>query len=111
DLDGGGRCTRPTAPSQIAGGGPKTTAIDADAANRLAREIGGSVVGPGDDAYDQARRVFNGMIDRRPRLIARCVNEADVATAIAFARDHALAVAVRGGGHNVAGNAVVDGGR
>ena len=86
------------------------TAIDADAANRLAREIAGSVVGPGDDAYDQARRVFNGMIDRRPRLIARCVNEADVATAIAFARDHALAVAVRGGAHNVAGNAVVDGG-
>src|SRR5437879_11674302 len=86
------------------------TAIDADAANRLAREIAGSVVGPGDDAYARAPRVFNGRIDRRPRLIARCVNEADVATAIAFARDHALAVAVRGGGHNVAGNAVVDGG-
>jgi FAD/FMN-containing dehydrogenase len=86
------------------------TAIDADAAERLAREVAGSVVGPGDEAYEQARRVFNGMIDRRPRLIVRCASDTDVATAIAFARDHALAVAVRGGGHNVAGNAVVEGG-
>ncbi len=84
------------------------TAVDSDAAQRLGREIAGSVVQPSDDAYDQARRVFNGMIDRRPRLIVRCANEADVATAIAFAREHALAVAVRGGGHNVAGNAVVE---
>ena len=79
-------------------------------AGQLARAIAGSVVKLGDEAYDQARRVFNGMIDRRPLLIVRCANEADVATAIAFAREHALAVAVRGGGHNVAGNAVVDGG-
>ena len=86
------------------------TAVDEDASQRLEREISGSVVQPGDDAYDEARRVFNGMIDRRPRLIVRCLNEADVATAIAFARDHSLAVAVRGGGHNVAGNAVVEGG-
>lgn len=86
------------------------TAIDAYAAGRLARKIAGSLVRPGDEAYDQARRVFNGMIDRHPRLIVRCANAADVATAIAFGRDHALAVAVRGGGHNVAGNAVVDGG-
>jgi len=86
------------------------TAVDADASQRLEREIAGSVVQPGDDAYDETRRVFNGMIDRRPRLIVRCLNEDDVATAIAFAREHALAVAVRGGGHNVAGNAVVDGG-
>ena len=84
------------------------TAVDADAARRLGREIAGSVVQPGEDAYDEARRVFNGMIDRRPHLIVRCANEADVATAIAFAREHALAVAVRGGGHNVAGNAVVE---
>jgi len=84
------------------------TAVDADASQRLKREIAGSVVQPGDAVYDEARRVFNGMIDRRPRLIVRCLNEADVATAIAFAREHALAVAVRGGGHNVAGNAVVE---
>ena len=84
------------------------TTVDADAAARLGREIAGSVVQPGDDAYDDARRVFNGMIDRRPRLIVRCANEADVARVIAFAREHALAVAVRGGGHNVAGNAVVE---
>ncbi len=86
------------------------TAIDAAEVNRLAREIEGSVVRPGDDAYNEARRVFNGMIDRRPRLIVRCAREPDVGSAIGFARDHALSVAVRSGGHNVAGNAVVDGG-
>jgi FAD/FMN-containing dehydrogenase len=86
------------------------TDIDTSSVERLAREIAGLVVRPGDEAYDGARRVFNGMIDRRPRLIVRCANKADVVAAIAFALEHALAVAVRGGGHNVAGNAVVDGG-
>jgi len=86
------------------------TAVEAGAAARLGREIAGSVVLPGDGAYDDARRVFNGMIDRRPLLIVRCATEADVATAIAFAHEHSIVVAVRGGGHNVAGNAVVEGG-
>jgi len=86
------------------------TAIDRDSARRLAREVAGSIVRLGDDGYDQARRVFNGMIDRHPLFIVRCANEGDVATAIAFAREHSLPVAVRGGGHNVAGNAVVEGG-
>ena len=65
---------------------------------------------PGIPGYDEARRVFNGMIDRRPELIIRCANEADVARSIELARRHSLPVAVRGGGHNVAGNAVVEGG-
>src|SRR5262245_26645756 len=56
--------------------------------------------------YDIARAVWNGAIDRRPRLIARCTGAADVALAVDFARDHDLAIAVRGGGHNVAGTAV-----
>src|SRR5688572_28563539 len=58
--------------------------------------------------YDTARAVWNGAIDRRPRLIARCSGSADVAMAVRFARDHDLEVAVRGGGHNVAGTAVCD---
>jgi len=60
--------------------------------------------------YDIARAVWNGIIDRRPRLIARCIGTADVVAAVRFARDHGLEIAIRGGGHNVAGTAVCDGG-
>src|SRR5262245_47907657 len=60
--------------------------------------------------YDIARAVWNGAIDRRPRLIARCIGTADVVTAVRFARDHDLEIAIRGGGHNVAGTAVCDDG-
>ena len=60
--------------------------------------------------YDTARAVWNGAVDRRPRLIARCSGTADVAAAVRFARDHDLEIAVRGGGHNVAGTAVCDDG-
>ena len=60
--------------------------------------------------YDVARAVWNGAIDRRPRLIARCIGTADVVAAVRFAREHDLEIAIRGGGHNVAGTAVCDGG-
>src|SRR5262245_52291188 len=60
--------------------------------------------------YDNARAVWNGAIDRRPRLIARCVGTFDVVSAVRFARDHDLEIAIRGGGHNVAGTAVCDDG-
>src|SRR4029453_14540603 len=64
----------------------------------------------GEEGYDEARRVWNGAIDRRPALIARCAGADDVATIVRYARDHGLAVSVRGGGHAVAGHAVVDDG-
>jgi FAD/FMN-containing dehydrogenase len=63
-----------------------------------------------DPGYETARRVFNALIDRRPAVIVRPVDAADVAVALAYSREHGLPVAVRGGGHNVAGNAVIDGG-
>src|SRR5262245_22380444 len=70
----------------------------------------GELIAPDHDHYDAARAVWNGTVDRRPRLIARCRGTADVAAAVRFARDHDLDVAVRGGGHNVAGTAVCDDG-
>src|SRR5262245_16587455 len=70
----------------------------------------GSVIGPDDDAYDDVRAVWNATVDRRPRLIARCNGTTDVAAAVRFAREHDLEIAVRGGGHNVAGTAVCDDG-
>ena len=78
----------------------------------IALEIGrfrGRLIGANDAEYDTARAVWNGAIDRRPRLIARCIGTADVVEAVRFARDHDLEIAVRGGGHNVAGTAVCDG--
>jgi FAD/FMN-containing dehydrogenase len=76
----------------------------------LAERLTGAVVTPDHAEYDAARAVWNGMIDKRPVLIARCADAADVATAVRFAAEHALPLAVRGGGHNVAGTAVVDDG-
>jgi len=70
----------------------------------------GELLKPGDVVYEEARRIWNGMIDKRPALIARCVGVADVIASVNFAREHELLMAVRGGGHNVAGTAVADGG-
>ncbi|MER8182774.1 FAD-binding oxidoreductase [Kitasatospora sp. NPDC094015] len=70
----------------------------------------GEAIGPGDAGYDGARAVFNGMVDRRPRVMAQCVTPRDVATAVSFARSHGLELSVRGGGHGVTGAAVVDDG-
>ena len=65
---------------------------------------------PSDADYDDARAVWNGMVDKHPALIVQCAGVADVVTAVNFAREHDLLVAVRGGGHNAAGNAVCDDG-
>jgi FAD/FMN-containing dehydrogenase len=72
--------------------------------------FGGQLITADHADYDIARAVWNGAVDRRPRLIARCTGTADVAAAVRFARDHDLEIAVRGGGHNVAGTAVCDDG-
>ena len=76
----------------------------------LAERLAGEAIVSDDPEYDSARRVWNGMIDKHPLAIARCADAADVATALRFAAAHALPLAVRGGGHNVAGTAVVDDG-
>ena len=76
----------------------------------LQRRFAGTLVAPGDRHYERARRVWNGCIDRRPALIAYCAGTADVAAALRVAREHELAVAVRGGGHSCAGLAVCDDG-
>ena len=70
----------------------------------------GQLLSPDDDGYDRARKLWNGMFDRRPALIARCAGAADVIRAVSFARDNRLAVAVRGGGHSFPGHSVCDGG-
>jgi FAD binding domain-containing protein/berberine-like enzyme len=70
----------------------------------------GELIAPSDAGYNEARKVYNGMIDKRPRLIARCNDVADVITAVNFGRDNALPVAIRGGGHNAAGSGVCDDG-
>ncbi len=72
--------------------------------------LNGPLLHPGEAGYDDARKIWNGMIDRRPALIACCRGVADIVHSVNFARTHELLVAVRGGGHNVAGNAACDGG-
>ena len=76
----------------------------------LAPTFTGQLLQPSDTGYDEARRVHNGLIDKRPALVARCFGTADVADAVKLARTLNLEVAVRGGGHNVAGRATIDGG-
>ncbi|SDR91093.1 FAD-binding oxidoreductase [Actinopolymorpha singaporensis] len=80
------------------------------ALERFADELRGRLIQPIDPEYDTARSVWNGLVDKRPGLIARCADSGDVATAVNFAREHDLLLAVRGGGHNVSGIASCDGG-
>lgn len=75
----------------------------------LASSLRGDVVTPDSPGYDEARSIWNAMIDRRPALIARCAGVADILEAVRFARQHRLLVSVRGGGHNIAGSALADG--
>jgi FAD/FMN-containing dehydrogenase len=84
--------------------------LDEPAIEALSANLLGELLQPGDPEYEDARTVRNGLIDRRPALIARCSGAADVIAAVNFARERGLLLSVRGGGHNVAGNAVNDGG-
>jgi FAD/FMN-containing dehydrogenase len=84
--------------------------LNEESIQELAGKVQGDLIRPDDPAYDEARRVWNGMIDRRPGLVARCRGVADVITCVRFAADHDLLLAVRGGGHNVAGFGTCDGG-
>jgi FAD/FMN-containing dehydrogenase len=84
--------------------------LDGTALEQLRAGFTGEIIAPGDAAYDAARTVFNAMIDKRPALIAQCATPDDVAAAIRFARQQSLEIAVRGGGHSVAGKALVEGG-
>src|SRR5262245_18100076 len=86
---------------------PESPELDLE---RLRTAFRGPVIGRDDEGYDGARSIWNGAIDRHPGCIARCSGAADVVAAVRFARDHDLEIAVRGGGHNVAGTALCDDG-
>ena len=96
------------------GGGTMTRAATAEISVRpiesLRARFRGTLLQPGEEGYEEARRIWNGAIDRRPALIARCAGADDVVKAVRFARERDMLISVRGGGHAVAGHAVCDGG-
>ena len=87
-----------------------TTVFEESVFAGLQSQLRGELIRPGDESYDEARKVWNGMIDKKPALISRCASVDDVVASVNFARENEILLAVRGGGHNVAGTAVVDGG-
>jgi FAD/FMN-containing dehydrogenase len=89
---------------------PASSTVEEGAVREFEAGLRGGLLRPEEDGYDAARRVFNGMIDKRPALIVRCVGASDVMRGVDFARTHDLLLAVRSGGHNVAGKAACDGG-
>ncbi|HMQ51001.1 MAG TPA: FAD-dependent oxidoreductase, partial [Anaerolineae bacterium] len=89
--------------------GHKTT-LRAETIADLRNRLHGVLLQPGDPGYDEARQLFNAMIDKRPALMARCTSAADVITCVNFAREQGITVSILGGGHNGAGLALVDDG-
>jgi FAD/FMN-containing dehydrogenase len=84
--------------------------LERNTLDALRSHLRGPLLLPGEPGYDDARSLWNAMIDRRPALIARCLGVADVVTGVDFAREHGLPLSIKGGGHNIAGLAVCDGG-
>jgi FAD/FMN-containing dehydrogenase len=84
--------------------------IPKETAEILKSNIKGQIVLPSDSSYDEVREIWNAMIERRPALIIRCAEANDVPPAISFARENALELSIRGGGHNIAGHALCDNG-
>src|SRR3990170_4587906 len=84
--------------------------LDVKTIDELSASVRGQIIQPGDADYDEARTVYNAMIDRRPRFVVRCADVADVIACVNFARENGLLLSVRGGGHNVAGFGTNDGG-
>src|SRR5258706_12899920 len=106
---------RPQEDSNMAQVGLKTLdgkqqIIPEDALDKLRSGLHGKLLLPGEPGYDDARTIWNAMIDRKPAIIVSAADAADVTRAVQFAREHKLLVAIRGGGHNIAGNAVCEGG-
>jgi FAD/FMN-containing dehydrogenase len=88
----------------------KLATLDETKLDALEAAIAGRLLRPGAEGYEEARRVHNGLVDKHPAVIARCLSIGDVSAAVRFARETGLEISVRGGGHNVAGRAVADGG-
>ena len=84
--------------------------LQADKVQEFKAMLRGPMIAPTDAEYDNARKVYNGMIDRKPQLIAQCTDTADVMAAVRFARENEMLVSIRGGGHNAAGSGVCDDG-
>src|SRR5512138_899029 len=84
--------------------------VPVDSVDQIAQTFSGRLLTPADEDYDVHRRVHNGLVDKYPALIARCGGVADIVDAVRLARTLRLDIAVRGGGHNVAGHGTVDGG-
>jgi FAD/FMN-containing dehydrogenase len=95
---------------EIAATTGRQVVINADVIKQFRTGLRGGHLLRDDDGYDAARKIYNAMIEHRPAIIARCAGAADVISAVNFARNNGLLVSVRGGGHNVSGNAVCDGG-
>lgn len=86
------------------------TSMKSDVIDNFKSTLRGELLQAGEPGYDDARKIWNAMIDRRPAMIVRCAGVADVRRCVAFARDHDILLAIRGGGHNIAGNALCEGG-
>ena len=87
-----------------------TTQLSKSVVADFSKQFGGEVLAPSASSYDEVRKIWNATIDRKPGLIARCTNAKDVVLSIALARANGLTIAVRGGGHNIAGKGICDDG-